>query len=314
MKRLRWTVVVVAAAGLLAGCGEISNTLTPAPGSANTLTVALDAPPNFSQVGIFEAKTLGYFSQTDLKVRFIVAAHPLSAIESGRAQIAISTEPDIILTRNTHIPLASVAAILQGPQRLSVDCSAKRTSRQSAAGTSTATTPAAAGGAATTTAATSTSAPGSAAAPRSHPPLRATRCRISTQAHPISAYATAPTYNRLDFVVTEHEIVTYAPIIRRFIQAVGRGYVAARADPVAATRNLVKLYPSLNDADQLAGVKASLSDFFPAATNGRTHPWGFQVVARWNAFGTWMFHHKIINDPDAITDADTNELLAGQGV
>jgi len=303
MKRLRWTVVLVAAAVLLAGCGEISNTLTPAPGTADTLTVALDAPPNFSQVGIFEAEARGYFTQTDLKVRFIVTARPLSAIGDDSAQIAISSEPKVLLTRNKHLALASVAAILQGPQRVSVDCAAA--TRSSATSGATTTTGAGASATATTPATR---------APRSHPPLRAARCRTTVTARPTATYAQAPTYNGLNFVVTEHEIITYAPVVRRFVQAVARGYIATRADPAAATENLVKLYPTLDYPAQLAGVKASLANFFPRDTDGRSHPWGYQIVRDWNAFGTWMLGRKLITDFNAVTDADTNELLAGQGV
>ncbi len=279
--------MLVAAAVLLAGCGEISNTLTPAPGSANTLTVALAAAPNFSDAGIFDAEALGYLAQTDLKVRFIVSSHPLSAIAAGRAQIAVVSEPRVLLTRNKHVALASVAAILQGPEGVDVNCHAA------------------------THAHTRTTA---ARAPRSHPPLRAVRCQTSVTARPAPAYAHAPTYNGLNVVVTEHEIITYAPIVRRFVQAVARGYVATRANPVTATENLVKLYPNLDYAAQLAGVKASLANFFPPATDGRSHPWGYQFVRQWNAFGTWLINHKIITDADAVIDADTNELLAGQGV
>ena len=44
------------------------------------------------------------------------------------------------------------------------------------------------------------------------------------------------------------------------------------------------------------------------------HPWGWQDPTQWNAFGQWMMDNKLISDPNAITDASTNELLAGQGV
>jgi ABC-type nitrate/sulfonate/bicarbonate transport system substrate-binding protein len=297
MKRLPWTVAALAAAVLLAGCGEVSNTLKPPPGTANTVTVALDASPNFTHVGIFEAEALGYFSQTDIKVRFITPSDPLSALHSGRAQIAIASEPAIILTRNAHIALASVAAIQQGPERVQVTCRAPKAATKTT----------------TTTTATQTT---SVTTPRAHPPLRAARCRARTVARPDTQYASAPTYNGLDFVVTEAEIINHAPIIRRFVQAVGRGYSAARADPASATENLVKLNPSLNYTEQLAGVTASLPGFFPVkpVTSTTERPWGFQTVRQWNAFGSWLLTHHDITDPDAVTDADTNELLAGQGV
>jgi putative hydroxymethylpyrimidine transport system substrate-binding protein len=289
MKRLPWTVAAFAATVLLAGCGEVSNTLKPQAGTANTLTVALDGSPNFTHVGLFEAEALGYFSQTDIKVRFLTSSDPLAEIESGRADIALASEPQVILTRNTHVALAAVAAILQGPQRIEVSCKRPKS-----------------------TAKAKTATPRS--TPRAHPPLRAVRCSPKTVARPDPQYAKAPTYNGLNLVVTEDEIVDHAPLVRRFVQAVGRGYVAARADPDGATENLVKLNPGLNDTEQLAGVKALLPDFFPARTLITDHPWGWQAVSQWNAFGTWLLSQHLISDPDAVTDADTNELLAGQGV
>jgi putative hydroxymethylpyrimidine transport system substrate-binding protein len=300
MKRLPWTVAALAAAVLLAGCGEVSNTLKPPAGSADTLTVALDGSPNFSHVGLFEAQALGYFSQTDIKVRFITPANPLKAIQDGSAQMAIASEPAAILVRNTHIALAAVAALQQGPQQVQVSC---RTPKAATVTTKTGTG---------TTRTTSTTA--STTTARSHPPLRAARCSAKTVARPDATYAQSPTYNRLNLVVTEDEIVKHAPVLRRFVQAVGRGYAAARAHPESATQNLVKLNPGLNYTQQLAGVKASIAHFFPVKTLTTNHPWGWEAVSEWNAFGVWMLKHHIITDADAVPDADTNELLAGQGV
>lgn len=289
MKRLRWPVAAIGAAVLLAGCGEISNTITPAPGTANTITVALDAAPNFSHVGMFEAQALGYYKQTDLVVKFTESKHPIAALQSGAAQIAVSNPPAILSARNQHIALAAVAAILQGPQRVTVTCKAAKT----------------AGGTGKTKGKTQTTAP------RAHPPLRAPHCSTGVIARPDPRYAKAPTYNGMNLVVTENEIVNHAPLLRRFVQATARGYAAARRDPEGATDALVKADPSLDASVQLAGVRASLKNFFPADPK---HPWGWQTTKQWNAFGTWMMNHHLITNPNATPDADTNELLAGQGV
>jgi ABC-type nitrate/sulfonate/bicarbonate transport system substrate-binding protein len=301
MTRLRTAVVAVVTAGLLTGCGEITNTLTPPPGTANPFTVALAGPPNFTEAGIFEARALGDFAQTDLHVRLLTVADPLKAIEDGRAEIAIASEPAVLLTRNRHIAVAAVAALLQGPGQLSVRCGAAATrtrTRSRRTGTS--------GHATSTTSTTS-------AAPRSHPPLRPVRCRAITVSRPDPAYAQAPTYNRLNLVVTENEIVNHAPVLRRFVQAVARGYEAVRANPAAAATALVRADPALNVTEQLTAIRASLPDYFPAAST-QTRPWGFQSVADWNAFGSWMLDRHIISNLNATPGAVTNELLAGQGV
>ncbi|WP_249010246.1 ABC transporter substrate-binding protein [Conexibacter sp. DBS9H8] len=306
MTRLRTAAAALLAAGLLTGCGEITNTLTPPPGTATPFTVALAGPPNFTQAGIYEARVRGDFAQTDLHVRLLMVADPLKAIEDGRAEIAVASEPAVLLTRNRHIAVAAVAALLQGPEQLSVRCgaaahpAANRTRtgpRRTGTHTATATV--------TTTALTT--------APRAHPPLRPLRCRAVSDAHPDPAYRQAPTYNRLNLVVTENEIVNHAPVLRRFVQALARGYEAVRADPAAAAAALVDADPTLNVTAQLTGIRASLADFFPTAAT-TTRPWGFQTVADWNAFGSWMLDHHLISNINATPDAVTNELLAGQGV
>ena len=46
-------------------------------------------------------------------------------------------------------------------------------------------------------------------------------------------------------VVRKGSIVNDAPLIRRFVQAVARGYRAARATPTQAITNLIAAVPSL---------------------------------------------------------------------
>jgi ABC-type nitrate/sulfonate/bicarbonate transport system substrate-binding protein len=99
-------------------------------------------------------------------------------------------------------------------------------------------------------------------------------------------------------------------MIRRFVQALARGYEFVRSDPQAGVNSLVKANPSLDPKLQLASVKATLSSFFPA---GSGRPWGFQDQSQWNAYGQWMLRHHLITNPASVAGASTNELLAGQG-
>ena len=100
-------------------------------------------------------------------------------------------------------------------------------------------------------------------------------------------------------------------VIRRFVQALARGYEAVRKDPQAGVDNLVKANPGLDARLQLASVKATLPAFFPSDPN---HPWGWQGASQWNAYGRWMLDNHLISNPQAVADASTNELLAGQGL
>ena len=117
-RRALGLMTAAAVAAAIAGCGEVTNTLHPPAGTANNLSVELDYFPNADHVGIYEAEALGYFKQADLNVHLHAptnAATPLQLLESGKVDVAISYEPDVLLARNQNIPLVSVAAIVQRP-------------------------------------------------------------------------------------------------------------------------------------------------------------------------------------------------------
>jgi ABC-type nitrate/sulfonate/bicarbonate transport system substrate-binding protein len=110
-------------------------------------------------------------------------------------------------------------------------------------------------------------------------------------------------------VVTRKTISTRSDLVRRLVQAMGRGYEAARGNPQAAVQALVRANPGLDQRLQLAATQATVPVFFPPAGK----PWGYQDPAQWNAYGQWMLTNHLIKDPNAILNASTNELLAGQG-
>jgi putative hydroxymethylpyrimidine transport system substrate-binding protein len=120
-----------------------------------------------------------------------------------------------------------------------------------------------------------------------------------------------PTYDELVVVVRKNTIVSRPDYVRRFVQALARGYESARSNPQAAVANLVHASSGLDPKLQLASVRATLPAFFPSSPS---HPWGWQDPAQWNAYGQWMLSNHLISQPNAVLDASTNELLAGQGL
>jgi putative hydroxymethylpyrimidine transport system substrate-binding protein len=120
-----------------------------------------------------------------------------------------------------------------------------------------------------------------------------------------------PSYDELVVVARKSTVVNHPDELRRFVQALGRGYEAVRRDPQAAVNNLVKANPGLDPRFQLASVKATLPGFFPSDTG---KPWGWMSSSQWNAYGQWMLNQHLISNPNAVVDASTNELLAGQGL
>ena len=83
-------------------------------------------------------------------------------------------------------------------------------------------------------------------------------------------------------------------------------------NPAQAVSNLVTAVPSLAPQEplELTTLNAAMPYFFPAGLK----VWGWQRQAQWNAFGTWLTQHHLLSNPNAISDASTNELLQGQGV
>ena len=120
-----------------------------------------------------------------------------------------------------------------------------------------------------------------------------------------------PTYDELVLVVRKSTLVQHPDEVRRVVQSLARGYQSVRRSPTAGVASLVRANPGLDSKLQLASVRATLTSFFPSASN---RPWGWQDPAQWNAYGQWMLSHHLISNPAAVVGASTNEALAGQGV
>jgi putative hydroxymethylpyrimidine transport system substrate-binding protein len=120
-----------------------------------------------------------------------------------------------------------------------------------------------------------------------------------------------PTYDELVLVARRDYAGSHGSEIRRFVQALGRGYAEARQDPSGGVRALVQQVPDLRSSSKLLGaqVRATLLVVFP----GGGKPFGWQRPSEWQAYGRWMWHnHLLSHDPHA-GEAVTNEFLAGQG-
>ena len=119
-----------------------------------------------------------------------------------------------------------------------------------------------------------------------------------------------PTYDELILVAHKEVVGERGDAIRAFVQALARGYEAARADPEAAVDALVAANPDLDRDFALASVKASLPVFFP---EDEARPFGWLEPREWDAYGAWMLEQGLISRrPLAGATAITNEFLAGQ--
>jgi putative hydroxymethylpyrimidine transport system substrate-binding protein len=324
-------------AAVLAGCGEKQEAVKGSASSSQAFTLMLDWFPNADHVGIYQALAEGDFAKAGLDVHVQVPsdpAAPLRLLAAGKVDAAISYEPEVLLARNQNLPLVSVGALVQKPLTSIVSIGSRHI-----------TSPAKLKGKRVGDAgipyqhAYLTTILARAGLPESSvkeinvgdnlvPAMLAGRVDATLGAfwnyeaiqlaglrkHPSVIHMEqvgVPTYDELVLVVRRNTIINHPDLVRRFVQSLARGYESVRRDPQAAVGNLVHASSGLDPKLQLASVNATLAAFFPSSS---THPWGWQDPKQWAAYGQWMLSHHLISSVNAVLDASTNELLAGQGL
>jgi putative hydroxymethylpyrimidine transport system substrate-binding protein len=334
--KLMLTALALLAALALAACGEKTETVTPSASHLQNLTVMLDWFPNADHVGLYRALAEGDFRQVGLNVKVQTPSDPslpLKLLAAGKVDLAISYEPEVLLARNQNLPLISIAAIVQRPLTSIVSVGRKHiTSVADLRGKTVGDAGIPYQHAYLQTILAHAGIPASSVhevdvGDNLVPAMLSGRVDATLGAfwnyeaiqlaelhkHPNVIHietAGVPTYDELVLVATQTTINRKTDLLRRFVQALGRGYASARANPRAAVADLVAANPGLDRSFQLAAVNATLPAFFPA---GASQPWGAQDSAQWTAFGNWMASNHLISNPLAIQDAESNDFLAGVG-
>jgi putative hydroxymethylpyrimidine transport system substrate-binding protein len=337
VRRLTLSLTALLTAAGVAACGQKSNTITPVHAQLQPLTLMLDYFPNADHVGIYAAQAEHFFRQAGLDVRIEVPSDPstpLKLVADGKVDLAVSYEPEVMLARNAGEPVASIAAIVQVPLTSIVSLgSAHITSVNDLRGKTVGDAGIPYQHAYLQTILQHAGIP-AASVREVNVGFNLVPAMLSKQvAATIGAFWNyeaiqlrqmgkkpdvlrmpqlgVPTYNELVLVAREGTISGKETRLRRFVQALGRGYEFARQHPAAAVDDLLAASPGLDRKLQLASVRATLPYFFPAKAK---LPWGYQNQSQWNAYGAWMLSHGLISNPNAVVDASTNELLAGVGI
>ena len=330
-------IIALGLALVAGGCGEKPESVTGTPSSQQQLTLMLDWFPNADHAGIYQALAEGDFAKAGLNVHVQVPsdpAAPLRLLAAGRVDAAISYEPEVLLARDQGQALVSVAAIVQEPLTSIVSVGSKhitkpaqlRGKRVGDAGISyqhayLTTILARAGvpassvkeinvGADLVPAMVSGRVDATLGAFWNYEAIQLAMLKKHPNVIHMEQLG-VPAYDELVVVVRKNTIVNHPDVVRRFVQALARGYQAARGNPQATVANLVHASPGLDPKLQLASLRATLPAFFPS---NPSDPWGWQDPKRWTAYGQWMLNEHLISTPNAVVDASTNELLAGQGL
>ncbi len=333
MRRL--ALLLLPLAFVLAACGEKKDVITPATGSGQPMSLMLDWVPNADHVGLYQAIAEGDFTRAGINLHVQVPtdpATPLQLVAAGKVDAAISYEPEVLLARNQGLPVVSVAAIVQRPLTSIISVGKERiTSPRALAGKRVGTAGIAYQHAYLTTILTHAGVPagkvsevnvgtnlvpamlsGRVAATlggfSNYEAIQLQQAGRRPNVIPVDRVG-VPSYDELVLVVRRGTITNRTDLIRRFVQALARGYKSVRRNPTLGVNSLLSANPGLSRQLQTASVRATLPYFFPTGN----HPWGWQNAAGWNAYGQWMVNNHLISNPTAIANASTDELLAGQG-
>ena len=326
-------ILLLAVALLLAACGEKQeNTAAPRP---EPLRLVLDFSPNADHAGIYAAQATGAFRREGLDVQIQTPsdpAAPLKLLAAGRADLAISYEPELLLARDKGQDLVGVGALVQRPLTSIMSIGSRAISRPSQL---------------------RGKKVGTAGIPYQSAYLKAILDRAGVPessvqevnvgfnlvpamlsrrvAATLGAFwnyegvqlrlahrrpriirvdeAGIPTYDELVFVARAGDLGAGGAKVRRFMRAIAQGHEALRKNPMTGIAPLLKANPDLQRRLQLASVRATLPAFFPA---DRSKPFGWQEPSEWAAYARWMHAHQLLSAP-GVGQALTNEFLPGQG-
>jgi putative hydroxymethylpyrimidine transport system substrate-binding protein len=334
---VRRLVLIALLAVLAAGCGEKSEEAS-GPRKLEPFTLMLDYFPNADHAGIYAAQAAGDYERAGLDVKIQAPpdpSAPLKLLQAGRADLAVSYEPELLLARDKGADLVSVAALVQKPLTSLISLKGKVRDAKDLAGKRVGTagipyqsaylkaileragvdpgsvketnvgfnlTPAMLSGKVDATLGSFWNYEGTDLALRRRDPtiLRMEKLGV-------------PTYNELILVARRKDLdEAGASRVRRFLRATGRGHARLREDRGAAGVDaLLKANPDLERRLQTEVVRRTLPVFFPSDD---ARPFGWQEPAEWDAYGRWMQENELLKRPPNARRALTNEFLPGEGL
>jgi putative hydroxymethylpyrimidine transport system substrate-binding protein len=336
-RRVRTALTVLAAclAPLALGACGAKKDVTTTQGGLQHVDLVLDYFPNADHAAIYAAQSTGAFKAAGLDVAIRTPsdpAAPLKLVAGGRADVAISYEPELLLARDKGLRVASFAALVQKPLTSIISLGGKvRTPKELAdkeigtagipyqgaylrtiakkAGVDAGSVHEVNVGFNLVQAMLSKKVDGTLGAFWNYEGVQLRR----EHKHPTilrMEQVGVPTYEELVLVARQEDLRNRGDVMRRLVQAIARGAQAVKADPQVGADAVVKASKDLDPGLQLASIKATLPVMFPADPR---FPWGYQNADEWKAYGQWMVDNGLIKRLPTPTSL-TNEFLAGRGI
>jgi putative hydroxymethylpyrimidine transport system substrate-binding protein len=328
----RATVVAIALLILalgLAACGSKSENTK---GEPEKLSLDLDFYPNPDHAGIYMAQEEGFFKEAGLEVAInspTDPSAPLKDVAAGRADLALTYEPEVMLAHEQGIDVVAVAALVNRPLTSLIwlkkstvkgpaDLKGKTVSyagipyqeaflktilRRAGVPASTVKPvnvgfgliPSLANGSAQAMLGGYSNVEGVALREMGKEPVITPVDKLGV-----------PTYDELVFVARRSTLEADGPRIRLFISALKRGTEAAVADPKAASEAILaansSLEPKLTEA-QIAATLPLLEGTAPGK------PYGYLDPQEWEAFAGWMRDEELISTLPRASELLTNDYL-----
>jgi putative hydroxymethylpyrimidine transport system substrate-binding protein len=327
--RAGFVAAALLAALALASCGEKEETLGTA--EPEPFDLALDFYVNPDHAGVYTAIDNGYFERAGLAVTPRVPSDPSAPIKevaAGRADLAISYQPEVLLAHDQGLDVVAVGAIVDQPLTSLISLPAGGIATPADLRGKTVATagipyqsdyletiladvnlsrsdvnevnvglnllPALLGGRAQAILGGFSNVEGVDLAQRGENP----------RVVPVDQLG-VPSYDELVLVAQRPRVDDDPDAIRVFLTALANGTRDAVANPAAATESILNAGKGLDPRLTRAEMDATLP--LLAATPGQS--FGQMDGAKWELFAGWMAEHGLISDVPKADEVLTNELL-----
>src|SRR4029077_16049065 len=279
--------------------------------------------PNADHAALYSALAHGDFRAGGLDVQPQAPSDPsapLKLLAAGRADMAISYEPELLLARDPDRKLVSIGPLVQPPLTSIIALPSQHVKKVSDLAGKTVGTAGIPYQAAELRSALQSAGVNPASVKEVNVGFNLVPAMLSgkvaatlggfwnyeaiqlTQLHkrpltiPVDR-AGVPEYDELVLVVRDQEARTRGQDLRAVLQALTQGQRETRADPAGAAAQVVSANPSLDRSLQLASIQHTLPATLPADAS---KPFGWQDPPAWASFASWMFAHRLVaHDPSA---------------
>ena len=332
MTRLAAVILTVAATAMgLTACGGGDEPSTGSASDPQPFTLELDWYVNPDHAGIYSALDRGFFKQAGLDVKPQVPSDPSAPIKevaAGRADLAISYEPEVLLAQDKGLDVQAVGAVVDQPLTSLISLpKAGIASAASLRGKTVGTAGIPYQSDYLETILQSAGLPSSAADEvnvglnllptliggrvdailggfRNIEGVDLQQRGLDPRIVPVDQLG-VPTYDELVLVARRTTVEEHPEAIRSFISALAQGTSYAIKHPQEAANEVLAAGMGLDPMQTRAEVDATL----PLLSGTQGRPYGFMDPAQWRVYAAWMAKHDLISSAPSTSDVLTNELL-----